>query len=133
MSFTDYLENEVLDHILGGADYARPATVYIALSTTQPSDNGSGFTEPGVGAYARVAVTNDATEWPAASSGSKANANAVQFPTATADWGLITHYGLFDVASGGNLLMWGDLSPSQTVYSSDIPIIGAGDIVVNLD
>lgn len=133
MSFTDYLENEVLDHILGGADYTRPATVYIALSTTTPAENGSGFTEPSVGAYARVAVTNDATEWPAASGGSKANANAVTFPTATADWGLITHYGIFDAASGGNLLMWGDMSPAQTVYSSDIPIIGAGDIVVNLD
>jgi len=133
MSFTDYLENEVLDHILGGADYTRPATVYIALSTTQPSDNGSGFTEPAVGSYARVAVTNNATEWPAASGGSKANANAVQFPTATADWGLITHFGIFDDPTAGNLLMWGDLSPAQNVYDTDVPVIAAGDIVVNLD
>lgn len=133
MSFTDYLENEVLDHILGGADFVRPASVYIALSTTTPAENGSGFTEPAVGAYARVAVTNNATEWPAASSGSKANANAVQFPTATADWGLITHYGIYDAASSGNLLMVGEMSPAQQVYDGDIPVIRAGDIVVNLD
>ena len=67
------------------------------------------------------------------SGGSKANANGVQFPTATADWGLITHFGIFDAASGGNLLMVGELSPTQQVYTDDIPVIRAGDIVVNLD
>ena len=71
-SKSDYLENEILDHVLGGADYARPATVYIALYTADPTDAGGG-TEGSGGSYAKASVTNNDTNWPAASSGAKSN------------------------------------------------------------
>lgn len=103
MSKSDYLESKVLDHLLGRTTYTAPATVYVALYTTAPTDAGGG-TEVSGGGYARKAVTNDATNWPAASGGSKANGTAIAFPEATANWGTVVAWGLFDASSDGNLL-----------------------------
>jgi len=86
-SKSNYLENKVLDHVLGGGDYTRPATVYVALYTVAPSDTGGG-TEVTGGSYARAAVTNNSTNWPAASGGEKSNGTEITFETATASWGM---------------------------------------------
>lgn len=79
-SFSNYLENALLDHALGGGNYTRPATVYIALFTVAPSDAGGG-TEVSGNNYSRAAVTNDATNFPAASGGAKSNGVAITFAT----------------------------------------------------
>lgn len=132
-SKSDYLENKILDHVLGGGDYTRPATVYVGLFTTAPSDTGGG-TEVSGGSYARVAVTNNATNFPAASSGSKSNGTAITFPAATANWGTVVAFGIFDASSGGNLLYWGWLgSDSGKVFTAgtddNVTIPGNGLIV----
>lgn len=129
MSKSDYLENKVLDHVLGGGDYTRPATVYVALYTSAPTDSGGG-TEVSGGSYARVAVTNNATNWPAASGGSKANGTTIVFPEATADWGTVVAFGLFDAAIGGNLLYWGELSQNQAVNSGSIAGFAIGALTI---
>ncbi len=103
MSFADYLENKVLDHVLGGPDFTRPATVYIALSTTIPTEAG-GMTEPAGGAYARKDVTNNATNFPAAAAGAKANGVEIAFVQATAAWGEILGGGIMDALTLGNML-----------------------------
>ena len=108
-SKSDFLENELLDHVLGNAAYTAPATVYIALYTVVPTDAGGG-TEVSGGAYTRVASTNDATNWPAASAGAKSNGTAITFTTATADWGTVVAFGIFDALTAGNLLYWADLT-----------------------
>lgn len=113
-----FLENALLNHILGGGDYARPATVYVALFTSAPTDAGGG-TEVSGGSYARAAVTNDATNFPAAVGGVKSNAAAITFAQATAAWGTATHVGVFDALSGGNLLFWAPLTAGKTVQSGD--------------
>jgi len=132
MSKSDYLENEVLDHVLGGGDYTRPATVYVALYTSAPTDSGGG-TEVSGGSYARVAVTNNATNWPAASSGTKSNGTAIVFPEATADWGTVVAFGLFDAANGGNLLYWGELSQNQAVNSGSTASFAIGALTIRED
>src|SRR3972149_591973 len=71
-SKSDFLENELLDHVLGNAAYAAPATVYFGLYSVGPSDVGGGTELTGSG-YARIAVTNNATNFPAASGGAKSN------------------------------------------------------------
>lgn len=131
-SKSDYLENEILDHVLGGADYARPATVYIALFTASPTDAGGG-TEVTGGSYARVAVTNDATNWPAASSGTKQNGTAITFIQATASWGTVVAMGIFDASTAGNLLYWGDLTTSKSIASGDTAEIAIGGITITED
>jgi hypothetical protein len=122
-SFSDYLENAVLNGVLGGADFTRPATVYVALFTAAPSDAGGG-TEVSGNNYSRTAITNNATNWPAASAGSKSNGTVITCPTPSGSWGTITHWGLFDASSSGNLLIWGELvgpaKSSAAVASTDV-------------
>lgn len=134
-SFSDYLENKVLDHLFGGASYSQLGDVYVALSTTTPVDAGTNFTEPSGGSYARAQIQNESgdAEWAAAASGSKANAVAVAFPQATGDWGTITHFGIYDASSDGNLLVWGELTTPATVTTSDTLTFAIGDLVITLD
>ncbi|NIQ91004.1 MAG: hypothetical protein GWM98_04640 [Nitrospinaceae bacterium] len=133
MSFGDYLENEVLDHVFGADSYSPPASLYVGLSSTDPGDDGSGITEPSGGAYARVEVTNNTTNWPAAVSGAKANGTLISFPKATALWGTMAWVIIMDAASGGNFLAGGALTASKIVDVNDQPSFSAGDIVVTLD
>lgn len=129
MSKSDYLENELLDHVLGAAAYSAPATVNVALYTAAPTDAGGG-TEVSGGSYARVAITNNATNWPAAASGSKSNGTTITFPTATADWGTVVAFGLWDAASGGNLLYWGTLSASKVINSGNTASFAVGALTI---
>jgi len=131
-SKSDYLENELLDHVLGGGDYSRPATVYIALYTVAPTDVGGG-TEVTGGSYARKAVTNNATNWPAASSGAKANGTVIEFVTATADWGTVVAFAILDAASDGNFLYWGDLTASKSVDNGDTARFAVGELDITED
>ena len=133
MSFSDFLENELLDHAFGPGAYTAPATLYVALSTTTPTDAGANFTEPTAMAYARVAVTNNATQWPAASGGSKTNANAITFTTATGNWTTITHFAIYDDPTAGNMLVWGALSAPKAVNNGDTFRFNASALTITLD
>ncbi len=129
-SFSDHWENEVLDHLFGKGIYA-PPTIYLGLSIADPGDNGAGLSEPSAGGYARLAIS--AADWNSASGGSLDNASAVAFGEATGDWGTVTHFALFDAATGGNMLAHGALSHSKTVSSGDTVRFVAGDLDVSLD
>jgi hypothetical protein len=129
---SDFLELELLDHVLGNAAYTAPATVYLALFTAAPSDAGGG-TEVATGSYARKAVTNNATNWPAATSGTKTLNVAQSFVAATANWGTITHFGIFDASTSGNLLYWGTITPNKAVNNGDTASFAIGAIVVTED
>jgi hypothetical protein len=134
-SKSDYLENALLDHVLGGGDFTRPATVYVGLWTASLDDASDGDTagEVSGGSYARVAVTNNATNWPAAASGAKANGTAVTFPQATGDWGTVTHFAILDAATSGNILYWGALANSKTIETGDTAEFAIGDIDITED
>jgi hypothetical protein len=131
-SKSNYLENAILNHVLGGQTYTPPATVYVALFTAAPGEAGGG-TEVSGGGYSRVAVANDTTNWPTTTSGQKSNANAITFPQATANWGTIVAWGLFDAATGGNLLYYGDVSPNKAVNSGDTAQFAAGALTFTED
>jgi len=131
-SKSDYLENKLLDHVLGGGDYTRPATVYVALFTVAPSDSGGG-TEVTGGSYARVAVTNNVTNWPAASGGAKSNGTEIAFPEATASWGTVVAFAIFDAATAGNMLYWATLTTSKTIDQGDTAKFAVGDLDVTED
>jgi hypothetical protein len=131
-SFSNFLELELLDHVFGNAAYSAPATLYVALFTATPSDTGGG-TEVSGGSYARKDVTNNATNFPAAAAGAKSNGTAITFVTATASWGVVTQFGIFDASTAGNLLAWGDLTASKTVDSGDTVSFAVGDLDITLD
>lgn len=131
-SKSDYLENKVLDHILGNTAYAAPATVYFALYTVAPSDSGGG-TEVSGGAYARVAVTNNATNFAAASGGLKRNSTVITWPTATASWGTVVAVGVLDASAAGNLLFWSTLATNKTVDNGDTVSIPVNSFSITED
>lgn len=127
MSFSDFLENKLLDHAFGNAAYAAPATLHVALFTVAPSDSGGG-TEVTGGGYTRLPVTNNATNFPAASGGAKTNGIDFTFPTTSASWGTIVAVGLFDASSGGNLLAHTTLAVNKAVGNGDTARFLAGDL-----
>jgi hypothetical protein len=125
-SKSDYLENEILDHILKTAAYTQATNIYVALYTAAPTDAGGG-TELSGNAYGRI-VKNT---WDAASGGATENTGAITFNQATGDWGTVVAFGLLDNSTGGNLLYWGDLTANKAVNSGDTAEFadGAIDIV----
>lgn len=131
-ALSDFLENELLDHVLSAATFTAAATLYAALFTAAPSDAGGG-TEVTGGAYARVAKTNNATNFPAASGGSKSNGTDIDFGTATADWGIVTHVAIIDAAAAGNYYFWGALDVARTVKSGDSFKFAATKLIFALD
>jgi hypothetical protein len=128
-SKSDYAEAKVLDHLTGKASFTMP-TAYVGLYTATPSDAGGG-TEVSGGSYARVETAG--TDWAAASGGATSNAAAITFPEATANWGTVKQFGLFDDASAGNLLYWGDLTASKPIYTGDTASFAIGEIDITED
>lgn len=127
MSYADYLEQKILDHVFSIASYTAP-TLYVGLSTADPLDDASGLAEPSGGSYARVEVS----DW--SRSGNEVdNDTSITFPEATGDWGTITHGCLFDAASGGNLLLSFELDTSRSVPSGTTARFTAGEFNVTLD
>lgn len=135
-SFSDFLELELLDHVFGNAAYSAPATIYIALYTAAPSDSGGG-TEVSTSDwtnYARVAVTNNATNFPAASAGAKSNGTDIDFGTATISSApTVVAAAALDASSGGNFLAWGALTENKTINNGDPVTFGTGDFDLTLD
>jgi hypothetical protein len=125
---SDYLENQLIDHIFRGATYTKPTHLWFALFTSAPSDSGGG-TEVTGGSYARVDLPPSNTNWTAtqggttgASSGTggqTSNAVAITLAAPTANWGTVTHYGIFDASVGGNLLLWDALTASRNILNGD--------------
>jgi hypothetical protein len=129
-TFSDYWENEILDHVFGKGSYT-PPTIYVGLSTADPGDSGAGLSEPSGNGYARAQTT--ASDWNVAADGHVDNANPILFATATGDWGTLTHFALFDAASGGHLLAYGTLSEPKAFGSNDTARFAAGELDVTLD
>jgi hypothetical protein len=136
MPFSDSLEADILNGLFTDPAWTPPATLYIGLSSTTPADDGSNFTEPSTGAYARVSTA--AADWGAASGTApvvKSNTAVKTFPTATATWlaGVnLTWFGLFAAASGGTPIATGQLTVAKPVMNGDTPSFAAGQLVAKL-
>ncbi len=124
---SNYLENAIINATLRATTYTSPANVYVALFTTDPTDANTG-TEVTGGSYQRTAVT-----FGSPSNGVTTNSGAVTFPTATGSWGTVTHIGLMDAQTSGNLLYHSALDVSKTVSSGDIFSIQTGNLSVTLE
>lgn len=125
-NFSNYLENALINATLRNTSYSSPTTVYVALYTTDPTDANTG-TECTGGSYARTSVT-----FGAPSNGVATNSADVTFPTATGSWGTITHVGVMDADTTGNLLYHASLTASKTVGNGDIFKISSGNLSVTL-
>ena len=123
---SNFLENALLNATLNATTYTAPATVYVSLWTSDPTDAGSG-TEVSGGSYARTSVT-----FGAPSNGVTTNSADVTFPTATASWGTVGWIGINDASTGGNLLYHTALDTAKAIDSGDIFKIASGNLSVTL-
>ncbi len=123
---SNYLENALINATLRNTSYTSPTTTYLALYTSDPTDADTG-TEVSGGSYARQAIT-----FGAPSNGVSTNSAAIEFPQATGSWGTVTHVGIRDASTSGNLLYHTPLDVSKTIASGDIFKIAIGSLSVTL-
>jgi hypothetical protein len=128
--FSKHWQDKILNHLFGKSVYV-PPTIHVALSTADPLDDASGLAEPLGNGYVRVETS--ASDWSTATNGSLSNAGDIIFPKAAGNWGTITHFALFDAATGGNMLAHGALNQPKTVEDLYTAIFNAGDLNISLD
>lgn len=133
MSFSNYLENEILDHIFTDVGFsAGVATIFLSLHSADPGETGASEISASGGGPLRITATRN-TDWNSASTGLTDNANALTWsgmPSAT-----VTHVGMWDDSAGAseNFLMGGSLSATAVLNSGDTFEIAAGDLDITLD
>ena len=127
---TTYFLNQVMGNVYKTKTTpALPGNYYIGLSSTPPALDGTGATEPsGSANYARVKL--ETLGEPAG--GVITNTAAVSFDESTANWGVMSHFVIYDALSGGNLLMFDTLSAARNVESATIVTIKAGSLTLTL-
>lgn len=129
---TNYLENKLIDFLLRGQPYTPGPSTFLALFTSATSDSGGG-TEVSGGGYARVDVPSTLASWAATdgagtttvsggTGGQTSNNAAISLPDRTADWGVVTHFALFDAQTGGNMLLHGPLDSSVSLVQGTVPV-----------
>jgi hypothetical protein len=123
---SNYLENALIHGTLRATTFTAPAAVYVSLHTADPTDAGSG-TEVSGGSYARQAAT-----FGAPSNGASTTTADITYPQATAGYGTVTHIGIFDALTTGNLLYHSPLNTSKTIDTGDIFKITSGSLTVTL-
>lgn len=134
MSASDYIEDKIRTHLMRTGTWAKDTTRYISLHTADPADTGA--SEVSGGSYARVQRDAADANWSAGTptDGLTDNVATITFPSPTANWGLITHVGLWDAATVGNFLGGGALAVPKNVNGGDAApsfAIGALDVIVS--
>jgi hypothetical protein len=129
-TFSDYLENKWLTHTLKSTAFTKPTGLFLALSTTDPLDAGSGITEPVGNNYARKTCLANFTT--ASTTRSISNTTEITMNTASGSWGTITHWALFDAVTSGNMLCHGNFSTGKSVVNGQTPKVLAGELVISI-
>jgi hypothetical protein len=125
-AMSNYLENALINATLRATTFTSPTTVYVGLYTSDPTDANTG-TEVSGGSYARKAMT-----FGAPSNGASTNSSAVEFDQATGSWGTVTHFGILDASTSGNLLYHGALTSSKVIESGDVFKFASAAVSVTL-
>jgi hypothetical protein len=143
-AMSDYLENKLIDQVFRLQTAPTISALYVALLTAAPTDSGGG-TEVSGGSYARVNLAPSLANWAGTQSagsttastgtgGTTSNNSAITFAAPTANWGVITSWGIYDASTAGNLLWYGNLSVSKTVNNGDAaPSFGIGQLSIQID
>tara|TARA_B100001057_G_scaffold501218_1_gene622124 strand:- start:4795 stop:5205 length:411 start_codon:yes stop_codon:yes gene_type:complete len=131
---SDFLENELLDHVLRGSGgaYTAPTTLYLALFTSDGGlENNTSGSQTEI-TTSGSAYTRQSIAFANASSGSSANSGTVTFSAATANWGTVSHVAIMDASSGGNVLFHGAVTTSKTIETGDTFQVSASNLTISL-
>ena len=136
MSFSNYLENQMLDHILGNSVYTPPTRLWVGLGVDSTDSAANELVE--IYMYFRVQTGPSTWIQPDPTIGRMTNALEVTFEEATGDWGPVTHFLLFDsgVRGASNYLMYGELTGEAAtivVEEGSVPKFEAGALVITYD
>ena len=128
MSFSNATETLVLNWLLTTGTAARPTSWHLALFTSNPDEDASGTEVTTVGtAYARQSAAFTV------SGNTASNTSAIEFPTATASYGTVSHVGVYDASTGGNLLAYAALTTSKAIDTGDVLRVNLGELDITLD
>ena len=128
MSFSNTAETLVLNWLLTGGTATRPTAWYLALFTTDPAEDASGTEVSTSGtAYVRKVAAFTVT------GNTASNSAAIEFPTATATFGTVSHVGVFDAVTSGNLIAYAALATSKVIDTGDVLRVPLGDLDITLD
>lgn len=128
-----YLANALISHTYGKTTFTAAGTLYVALFTIMPTAAGGG-TEPSGSGYARVAVTNNSSNFPVATGQQDSNASLYDFGTPTGSgWGTIVGAAYFDAASGGNMYHAGPFTlPRSAINGVNFSIPAFAGVVTQI-
>lgn len=130
-----YLQDGLLNHLFRTATFSKPANLYVGLYTAMPTSSGGG-TEVSGGSYARIGLGPADASWAAPTQVSSAaqtkNSSIINFGTATANWGTILGFGIFDALTVGNMLIFGTLTANKTVNTNDAFQFPVNQLTVSL-
>ena len=128
MSLTNAFETSTLQYLLTTDSVTRPTAWYVGLFTSDPTDTGTAGTEVSGSGYARTSVTFSVT------GDTASNTAGVEFPAADGgDWGFVSHIGIMDASTGGNMIIHSPLTVAKTIADGDVFRIPTGDLDVTLD
>lgn len=123
MSLTNTFETTVLTWLLTAGSATRPTQWHVGLFTSDPTDTGTAGTEVSGFGYARTAVTFTI------GGDTATNSAAVEFPVASGgNFGTVTHIGVMDASTGGNMIVHSALSVAKAINDGDVFRIPAGDL-----
>jgi hypothetical protein len=143
IALSDFLENKLTDHVFRGQAYTAPTTIFVALFTSACSDAATG-TEVTGGSYARPGLAASLANWAgtqaaasttasSGTSGTTSNNVVVTFATPSAGWGTVTHIGLMDAVTSGNMLVCTALTVGKTINSGDTVSFPAASLTNQID
>ena len=126
---TTYFLNLVSGNVYGTKKTpAIPDEYYIGLSSTAPSTDGLNVTEPASRGYQRVQLTGLSEP----TAGVVTNPTSISFPESTQSWGTVSYFVIFDAATEGNLLMYGELEEARTVEAATIMTLRANSLTLSV-
>lgn len=128
MPSSNYLRGKIIDHTLRNTTYTSPATVYVALHTSDPTAVGTPATEVSGVWYARQSATFAAQ----VTAGETSNSNTITYPGVTGSSVTVTHFSIWDAATLGNMIGYASLSSSKTFSVTDVPSWLPGQLAVTL-
>ncbi len=126
-ALTDYLEHALINCVLRNTAYTPPAKIYLGLHTESPGESGTGVEVSG-GDYARQEIAFNAP-----ANGSTTNSGDVLFPVATASWGSVSHFALWDAGIAGNALLHGAFTQVKQIEAGDQFKVAAGNMTITFD
>lgn len=131
---TTYLKNAIYDHVLRNTSYTSPTTVYLGLFTGDPTDAGLQTAEIDDHANYTSGYSRQAIAWDAPSDGSGDNSAEESFgPIVLTGAITVTHIGILDASTAGNMLFHTAIDSSKIVASGDILKYAAGNITTDID